>query len=229
MEQIRVGDIEIEVRFKDIKHLHLSVHPPLGRVTVAAPRHIELDTIRLYAATKLSWIRKERRKLLGQEREIGKEFITRESHFFLGRRYLLKITPARRSKVMRHHTIIELLTTEPESAQTKEQVLYNWYRRELRKVLDQLIRQYAQVMELPVPAFGIRRMKTKWGSCATDIRRLWFNIELAKKPLSCIEYIVVHELVHLIERRHNKNFVLLMNRYLPSWQVQKKILNELPI
>jgi predicted metal-dependent hydrolase len=229
MEQIRVGDIEIEVRFKDIKHLHLSVHPPLGRVTVAAPHHIELDTVRLYAATKLSWIRKERRKLLGQEREIGKEYITRESHFFLGSRYLLKITPVRRSKVILHHSIIELLTTEPLSTQTKEQVLYNWYRRELRKVLDQLIRRYAQVMDLPVPPFGIRRMKTKWGSCATDIRRLWFNIELAKKPVSCIEYIVVHELVHLIERRHNKNFILLMNRYLPSWQVQKKILNELPI
>jgi predicted metal-dependent hydrolase len=229
MDVIKIGEIAVEVSFKDIKNVHLSVHPPLGRVTVSAPQHISLDKIRIYTATKLPWIKKERGKILGQEREQNKEYITRESHFYLGKRYLLLITEAKTSKVLIHHSKIELSTPSPYSTIDKQKTLYSFYRRELRKLLNKLVNQYSSQMSLPIPKFGIRIMKTKWGSCAAGNQNLWFNVELAKKPLSCIEYIVVHELVHLIERHHNKNFVLLMNRYLPNWQIQKKLLNELPV
>ena len=229
MELIRIGDIDIEVSFKEIKNVHLSVHPPLGKVTVSAPQHIDLDKIRVYAATKLLWIRKEQKKITGQERESVKEYITRESHFFLGQRYLLNVVPANYSKVKLKHSKIELLAPENSATAYKRKILYNWYRRELRKQLDRYIGQYCSYMHLPKPVFGIRQMKTKWGSCVTGNQHLWFNIELAKKPLDCIEYIVVHELAHLLERHHNKNFVLLMDRYLPGWRLQKKILNELPV
>lgn len=229
MELIKIGDIDIEVSFKEIKNVHLSVHPPLGKVTVSAPQHIDLDKIRIYAATKLPWIRKEQKKITGQEREPVKEYITRESHFFLGHRYLLNVIPANHSLVKLKHSRIELLAPENSAAAYKHKILYNWYRRELRKQLDRYIAQHCSYMHLPKPVFGIRKMKTKWGSCVTGNQHLWFNIELAKKPLDCIEYIVVHELVHLLERHHNKNFVLLMDRFLPGWRVQKKILNELPV
>jgi hypothetical protein len=229
MELIRIGDIEVEVSFKEIKNLHLSVHPPMGKVTVSSPLHFDVEKIRLYVATKLLWIKKERKKIIDQERETDKDFITRESHYFLGKRYLLEISELEKRKVVLHHSKIELFTPFPSSVESKKQVLYNWYRKELRKVVQELIEQYSKKMEISFPEFGIRHMRTKWGSCATNNRRLWFNIELAKKPFSCIEYIVVHELVHLSERRHNKNFILLMNRYLPNWQVQKKLLNELPV
>ena len=122
-----------------------------------------------------------------------------------------------------------LYTTDPENKELNRKTLYSFYRRELRKKIDDFTAQYSQSMSLDIPEFKIRTMKTKWGSCATDSKRLWFNIELAKKPLECIEYIVVHEMVHLMERNHNKRFVLLMDQYYPNWQVQKKVLNELPI
>ncbi|WP_462267725.1 M48 family metallopeptidase [Mucilaginibacter sp.] len=229
MDLIKIGDINVEVSFKDIKNVHLSVHPPLGRVTLSAPQQISLDKLKIYTATKLPWIKTERAKILNQEREQEKEYITRESHFLLGKRYLLQVTEARSNKVLIHHSKIELLTPSPCSKSNRREMLYNFYRRELRKLLIKLINQFAHAMGLSVPKFGIRVMKTKWGSCAATNRNLWFNIELAKKPLGCIEYIVVHELVHLIERHHNKNFILLMNRYLPNWQIQKRLLNKLPI
>lgn len=229
MELIRVGNVDIEVSFKEIRNVHLSVHPPDGKVTVSAPQHIALDKIRVYAATKLPWIKKEQKKITAQEREPQKEYITQESHFFLGERYLLKVDGAKHIKVRLKHSKIELLAPESATAPEKRKILYSWYRRELRKQLDRYVDQYCKFMHLTKPAYGIRQMKTKWGSCVTGNQHLWFNIELAKKPLDCIEYIVVHELVHLIERHHNKNFILLMDRYLPGWRVQKKILNELPI
>jgi predicted metal-dependent hydrolase len=229
MELITIGNIAIEVSFKDIKNVHLSVHPPFGKVTVSAPEHISLEKIRIYVASKLGWIKKEQAKISGQKREPEKEYITRESHFFLGKRYLLQITDSGATKVLIHHSTIELFTPASHSLVDKKRALYNWYRRELRKLLDKLVDQYANQLNVSRPKFGIRVMKTKWGSCAASTQNLWFNIELMKKPISCIEYIVVHELVHLIERHHNKNFVLLMNRYLPNWQVQKRLLNELPV
>ncbi|RZK53353.1 MAG: M48 family peptidase [Pedobacter sp.] len=226
---LHIGSVEIEVTFKAIKNLHLSVHPPVGRVTIASPDFYDLEKVKIYVATKLGWIKREQAKIKSQEREEPKLMITRESHQFLGKRYLLKIIESNRPKLVLKHQRIELYALPEATLEQKQKTLYNWYRRELEAIAGKLIVAYSKQMKLANINFGIRKMKTKWGSCSIEKRILWFNIELAKKPMDCIEYIVVHELVHLIERNHNKNFIILMDKFLPSWRVQKKILNELPI
>jgi predicted metal-dependent hydrolase len=229
VQKVIVGPIEVEVSFKPIKNLHLSVHPPDGRVTIASPDFHDLEKIKIYLATKLAWIKREQKKIQGQAREGEKLFITRESHQFLGKRYLLHVIEAKRPKIVLRHSELDLYAVEAATVEQKRKTLYNWYKRELEKVILKYLSVYLKLMDLKLDTFGIRKMKTKWGSCVTDNGMIWFNIELAKKPEACIEYIVVHELVHLIERHHNKNFVILMDRYLPNWRIQKKILNELPV
>jgi predicted metal-dependent hydrolase len=229
IENLKIGTLEVEVKFKPIKNLHLSVHPPFGKVTVSSPDFFDLEKVRVYLTTKIGWIKQEQKKISSQEREGEKLFITRESHQFLGKRYLLKIKEPGKNKIVLKHSTINLYTKHDATINTKKKILYDWYRKELRHQLYTLIHQYASIMNLHAPEFGIRTMKTKWGSCTTENKKLWFNIELAKKPLDCIEYIVVHEMVHLLERNHNKNFIIMMDKFLPNWRTQKKILNELPI
>lgn len=228
-EILKIGNLDVEVRFKPIKNLHLSVHPPLGRVTVSSPEFFDLEKVRVYLITKIAWIKREQEKISNQDREAKKLFITRESHHFLGRRYLLNVISAGRSKIVLKHSTIDLYAVENASTLQKQKTMYNWYKIELAKVILKFLSLYSAKMNLPVPVFHIRKMKTKWGSCTTDIGNVWFNIELAKKPKECIEYIVVHEMVHLIERNHNKMFIILMDKYLPNWRLQKRLLNELPL
>lgn len=228
-EILQIGSVEIEVTFKAIKNLHLSVHPPCGKVTIASPDFYDLEKIKIYAATKLGWIKREQDKIRSQEREESKLMITQESHQFLGKRYLLKVIEANRPKLVLKHNTIELYSLPEASLEQKQKTLYNWYKKELEAKIANLIFDYGKLMNVSDLNFGIRKMKTKWGSCNIEKRMLWFNIELAKKPIDCIEYIVVHEMVHLLERNHNKNFIILMDKFLPNWRVQKKILNELPL
>lgn len=228
-EILQIGPVEIEVTFKAIKNLHLSVHPPYGKVTIASPDFYDLEKIKIYAATKLGWIKREQNKIRSQEREEPKLMITQESHQFLGKRYLLKVIEANRPKLVLKHNTIELYSVPEASLEQKQKTLYSWYKKELEAKIADLISDYGKLMNISDLNFGIRKMKTKWGSCNIEKQMLWFNIELAKKPIYCIEYIVVHEMVHLLERNHNKNFIILMDKFLPNWRVQKKILNELPL
>ncbi len=228
-ERIKIGEVEIEVTFKDIKNLHLSVHPPKGRVTIASPNSYDLEKIKIYAASKLGWIKKEQRKFLAQKREEKRMYLNQESHYFLGTRYLLKLVESTKNTVQIEGKYLVLYSKDIDDKASLEKQLYTFYRKELRKRVSIMIDNYAQQMKIDAPSFKIRYMKTKWGSCAISNQRVWFNIELAKKPLECIEYIVVHELTHLLERNHNKRFVLLMDHYMPTWRLQKKVLNELPI
>lgn len=227
-EHLQIGSLEVEVKFKPIKNLHLSVHPPDGRVTVSSPEFFDLEKIKVYLTTKLGWIKREQKKIAEQEREGEKLMVTRESHYFLGKRYLLKVTEAKRASVTVHHQVIELFSPAHYTSEQKLKQLNNWYRQQLNAVLAKLLTHHLRIMNLTIDNFSVRKMKTKWGSCNDTNNLLNFNIELIKKPIECIEYIVVHELVHLIERNHNKNFIILMDRYLPNWRTQKKILNELP-
>lgn len=227
-EHLKIGSLEVEVKFKPIKNLHLSVHPPEGRVTVSSPEFFDLERIKVYLTTKLGWIKREQKKIAEQEREGEKLMLTRESHYFLGKRYLLKVTEAKRASVKIHHNSIELFSPANYTAEQKRKQLNNWYRKELNVVLAKLLIRHLAIMDLTIDSYSVRKMKTKWGSCNNQNSTLNFNIELIKKPIECIEYIIVHELVHLMERNHNTNFVILMDRYLPSWRMQKKILNELP-
>lgn len=226
---ISLAEIQVEVRFKQIKNLHLSVYPPDGRVTVASPEFYDLEKVKIYLATKLSWIKKERKKIREQAREAERLYITKESHHFLGKRYLLELKRGSKTTIILKHSKIELWAPDDTTVGQKRSTLYRWYKRELIKVLSKYIAHYEKVMQIKVPKFQVRKMKTKWGSCATESGNILFNVELAKKPVSCIEYVVVHELVHLFERNHNKNFVMLMNRYMPNWRMQKALLNQLPL
>lgn len=228
-ESLKIGDVEVEVTFKDIKNLHLSVHPPYGHVTIASPKFYDLEKVKIYAATKLPWIKKERAKFLNQKRETPRMFLTRESHYFFGERYLLEVLEAKRNKIGLSGKKMILHTTNRNDVCHNEKVLESFYRKELRKKLNELIIVYCHKMAIEIPHFKIRKMKTKWGSCTVDNSRVWFNLELAKKPTECIEYIVVHELVHLLERNHNKRFIGFMDQYLPNWRLHKQILNELPL
>lgn len=228
-EHIKIGDVDIEVTFKDIKNLHLSVHPPQGHVTISSPEFYNLEKVKIYAATKLAWIKKEQKKFQEQLRESPRIFKNRESHYFFGTRYLLQLEEANKNKVSIQGKKLVIQSKAIENKEELHRTLYAFYRKELRSYLQQRIEYYAKIMGLTVPQFKIRTMKTKWGSCATTNERLWFNIELAKKPKDCIDYVVVHELVHLLERHHNKRFILLMDQYYPSWRTQKKLLNELPL
>lgn len=228
-ERLRIGEVEIDVTFKEIKNLHLSVHPPNGHVTIASPNFYDLEKVKVYAATKLGWIKKERRKFLEQKREEPRLYLNQESHFFLGTRYLLKLIEASKNNVQVEGKYLVIYSKNINDRVSLEKQLYSFYRKELRKRLLLMVEDYSQQMSLEVPTFKIRYMKTKWGSCATSNQRIWFNIELAKKPLECIEYIVVHELTHLLERNHNKRFILLLDQFMPTWRLQKKLLNELPL
>lgn len=229
-ELLKFNDLEVELSFKDIKNVHLRVHPPFGRVTLSAPKDMNIEHLRVFVSTKLGWIRKEKKKFLSQQREPEYLYITNESHYFFGKRYLLKITPTdKKSEVILHHNKIEILISDINNKDLIKKKMYQWYRQQLKEFLSERIEYFKDKMNVSPESFGIRKVKTKWGSCNDVSKTIWFNIELVKKPKECIDYIVVHELVHLKERSHNKNFILLMNKYYPNWQLRKRQLNELPI
>lgn len=229
-EILKFNDIEVELSQKEIKNVHLRVHPPLGRVTLSAPESMNKEHLRVYVSSKLGWIRRQKKKIIAQKREPEYLYIPNESHYLFGKRYLLKITESdKKPQIVLHHSKIELIVPFGSSTEYKKETLYKWYRKELRNYLSETIHKYKKIIDVSPKSFGIRKVKTKWGSCNDSTKSIWFNIELAKKPKECIDYIVVHELVHLKERRHNKNFIILMNKYLPNWQLRKKTLSELPI
>lgn len=228
--QIRLGEITVDVIRKDIKNLHLSVYPPTGRVRISAPSRMKLDTIRVYAVSKLGWIKKQQTKLRNQERETRRDYVTRESHYFMGKRYLLKIseTDGAQTVVLRHREI-ELVLRKGADLEQRQKLLEDWYRKQLRHKAGVYISFWEKQMNLKIAEFGIKKMRTKWGSCNREARRIWLNLELAKKPKECLEYIVVHEMVHVLERNHGTRFVALMDRFLPQWRQYKDELNRLPV
>ncbi len=228
--RVVIGDIPVDVVLKDIRNIHLSVHPPAGRVRLSAPVGMDIDTLRLYAISRLGWIKKQQRKLCGQERETPREYLNRESHYLWGKRYLLKIVEREApSAVDVQHSAI-LLYIRPDASQEKKQsVLDAWYRKQLKAAIPDLIALWEKRVVVRVNEFGIKKMKTKWGTCNPDARRIWVNLELAKKPKECLEYIVVHEMVHLLEHHHNERFIALMDAILPKWRSLRDDLNRLPV
>lgn len=230
MPEIVLGDIHAEVIKKDIKNVHLSVHPPNGRVRIAAPLRMNLETIRIFTISKLGWIKKQQQKFKNQQREPEREFLNRESHYFLGKRYLLKIKEVNSAIGVVHKlNKLELHIKPDSSIEKRKKVLDEWYRSELKSIASDLIDKWEKRMKVKVSEFGIKKMKTKWGTCNREAKRVWLNLELAKKPVECIEYIVVHEMVHLLERNHNERFIAYMNKFLPQWRSLKEELNRLPV
>lgn len=227
---LKLNDLYVEVVKKDIKNVHLSVYPPKGRVKVSAPMTMEVDTIRVFVISKLGWIKQQQKKICSQEREASREYLDRESHYFFGKRYLLKVVEHEAPPVVQlKHNTLEL-TIRPDTSLVKRQaILYEWYRAQMKLLLPNIIKKYEKLMAVEVSEFGIKRMKTKWGTCNPVAKRIWLNLELAKKPTECIEYIVVHEMAHLLERTHNDQFVALMDKFMPKWRFYRDELNRLPV
>lgn len=224
---IELGDICLDVIYKDIKNVHLSVHPPHGRVTISAPTQMDLDTIRLFSISKLGWIRKQQAKFENQKREAQREYVTRESHYYLGQRYLLKVLEHDASfKVVLKHNSIELYIRKGATMAQRDDILQGWYRQQLRELIPQYVAKIEQKLDVKVAEIRIRKMKTKWDTCNPDAKRIWLNTELAKKPIESIEYILFHEMVHLIERNHNDKFISYMDEFLPKWKHLREDLNR---
>ncbi len=228
--QIKLGDITVDVIRKDIKNIHLSVYPPNGSVRVSAPSRMELDTIRVFATSKLGWIKRQQRKLQEQERESQREYSDRESHYVWGRRYLLKVEEVNEVPTLevKHNRMI--LRVRPDSDMLKRrEIVEEWYRQELKKSVFPIIAKWEPLLQVKVERFFIQRMKTKWGSCNHLAGTIRLNTELARKPKKCLEYIVVHEMVHLLEPTHNTRFIGLMDRFMPHWELYRQELNMLPV
>lgn len=230
MQSIKLGNIEIEVEQKDIKNVHLSVYPPHGKVRIAAPLKMDIDTIRVFAISKLQWIKDQKQAFEEQKRESKKSAVDLESHYFLGKRYILKIHETNTSNHLNiDHKHIHLHVKADTSKEKRLELIENWYREELKKIVPPLLSKWEKNIGVKTNDFGIKKMRTKWGSCNTDAKRIWLNLELAKKPKEHIEYIIVHELMHLLERSHNQRFVRLMDIHMPKWKFYRDELNRLPI
>lgn len=228
---ITVSGISVQIERKDIKNLHLGVYPPNGRVRVAAPLVVSEDAIRLAVIGKLAWIRRQKTRFAEQPRQSAREMVNGESHYFLGRRYRLRVheQPGKQYVAIRDMASLDLFVNQGRTTEQREAVLLRWYRQQLNEQIPPFLEQWQAKLGVQVNAWGIKRMKTKWGSCNPITGRVWFNLELAKKPLQCLEYIVVHELIHLLERHHNDQFMALLNSQLPKWHEKRDILNELPL
>lgn len=226
---IDLGGMTLDVITKDIKNVHLSVYPPTGRIRISAPKRMSRDTIRLFAISKLGWIKQQQRKLQAQDRESPREYINRESHYVWGRRYLLRVIEddTAPSVQLRHSTLV--VWVRPGAGRdNKESVLSEWYRQQLKAAALPLIERWQAKLSVTVRGLFVQQMKTKWGSCNATAHTIRLNTELAKKPKECLEYLVVHELVHLHEPTHGERFVELMDRHLPNWRDTRDLLNRLP-
>lgn len=226
-----VSGIKVEVVRKDIKNLHLGVYPPNGRVRVAAPLVVSDEAVRLAVIDKLGWIRRQKAKFAEQPRQSQREMVNGESHFFLGQRYRLRVheqdAPAR--VAIRGVASLDLFVRPGTSAEQREAILLRWHREQLKALIPPLLEKWQPILGVQVADWGVRKMKTKWGSCNPASRRLWFNLELAKKPMLCLEYIVVHELVHLLERHHNDRFAGLIEAHVPQWRQYREMLKKAPL
>lgn len=221
----------VEVVRKDIKNLHVGVYPPNGRVRVAAPLHLDEDAVRLAVISRLGWIRRKQAEFEQQDRQSEREFVTGESHYFEGRRYRLDVIKSDSPPAVRllNNTTMELRISPGADRDKREAILHRWYRRQLRDRLPALLAKWEPEVGAQVAEVRIKRMKTRWGTCSKETRRIWLNLELVKKPVSCLEYIMVHELVHLIESRHNDQFRGMMDRLMPQWRLYRDELNRAPL
>jgi len=221
----------VEVVRKDIKNLHLGVYPPAGRVRVAAPMRLGDEVVRLAVISRLGWIRRQQAGFGKQQRQSEREMVTGESHYVQGQRYRLDVIehggPA--SISLSNNTTLRLRVRPGTDRNKREAVLHRWYRQRMRKQIPELIAKWEPVIGVGIADWGIRRMKTLWGTCNTDARRIWLNLELAKKPVSCLEYILVHEMLHLLERHHNDRFRDYMDRFMPQWRLRREELNRAPL
>lgn len=225
-----VGGIPIDVVFKDIKNIHLSVYPPTGQVRISAPRRMTVENIRLFAISKMGWIKKHQRQIRRQPREAPREFLERESHYLWGRRYLLTIKESSSGpSVTLGHRLLELAVPGSASTELRQEVLMRWYRAELRKQATPVLRKWAERLNVDLGEFRIQRMRTKWGSSSPARKSVRLNLELVKLPPECLDYVALHELAHFVVPNHGEQFQMLLDQNLPGWRRIRDRLNEGPL
>ncbi len=226
--QMQVGEIIIDIVKKDIKNLHLGVYPPDGRVRIAAPLRLKDDAIRVFAVSKLAWIKKKQEKYSAQERQSRREYISRESHYYEGRRFLLKViyNNAPPYVEIRNKTHIDLYVRPGASHKQRKKAMTEWYRTQLKKKIPEIIEKWQKVIRVEIDDWGVKQMRTRWGTCNQKAKRIWINLELAKKPTHCLDFIIVHEMVHLLESNHNDQFRAYMDEFIPQWRKYKEELNQ---
>jgi predicted metal-dependent hydrolase len=227
---LTVGDLGVDVVYKDIKNLHISVYPPVGRVRVAAPTRTDEDTIRLAIVQRMPWIKRQREQLQNADRQTERQMVSGETHYFWGQRYLLDVSRTSGShRVIAKGSRLWVITPEPADLEARRATLDRWYRRELKAAIPGLLEKWEPIIGVTADKIVVRRMKTKWGTCITNTRTISLNPELAKKSPRCLEYIVVHELTHLLERGHGERFVALMDHFMPDWRSRRDELNDAPL
>jgi predicted metal-dependent hydrolase len=230
VRQIQLGDIAVDVVLKDIKNIHLSVYPPTGSVRISAPSRMSLDTIRVFAISKLGWIKQQQNKFREQERETPREHLDRESHYVWGQRYLLKLIEADAPPEVELKRSGMILRVRPGTGDdAKQTLLAQWYREQVRAAVTVLIAKWGPILGVKIERVFVQKMKTRWGSCNPASRSVRLNTELAKKPMSYLEYIVVHEMTHLLVRHHDDRFRALMDEHLPNWRMLRQKLNSAPL
>ena len=229
--QLIINGLTVEVVRKDIKNLHIGVYPPDGHIRVAAPLLVDDEAVRLAITGKLRWLRQQQEHFHAQERQSKPEMLNRESHYFLGQRYLLNVIEhSKFSKViLQSKSTIDLYIKSNSTSETREKVLSEWYRSQLKELVPALLEKWCARLNIPALTWSIRKMKTKWGTCHIEERHIWLNLELAKKPLHCIEYVIVHEILHLLERHHNDRFTSHLDNLLPHWRSHRDELNQAPL
>lgn len=224
---LHINGIDVRVFKKDVKNFYLSVLPPDGQVRVSVPRSVSDDTIRVFIVKKYQWIKKHIKLFEEQERQTKREFVSGESHYFKGRRYILKINYATRPKIeIKNKKYIYFYVPKRYTPLQRQNYYEKWLRKELRRELEFLVPKWEEIIGVKVSEVRIKKMKTKWGTCNPGAKRIWINLELIKKPIEHLEYVVVHELVHFLEKKHSKRFKEFMNKYLPKWETYKRQLNE---
>lgn len=228
---IEVSGIDVEIRRKAIKNLHVGVYPPDGKVRVAAPAHLDDEAVRLAIVSRLSWIRRQRKGFIDQQRQSPRDMVTGESHYFAGRRYRLDVIEhaGRPAVSLKGNHTLELKVSPGTDQKQRRHILERWYRKALKSRIPELLARWEPIVDVKVSECRVKKMKTKWGSCNARAGRIWLNLELVKKPESCVEYILVHEMVHLLERHHNERFRELMDYFMPDWRTRRDQLNAQPL
>ena len=223
-----MSDLEVQTVRKNIKNIHIGVYPPNGRVRVAAPLNTTDETIRLIVLSKISWIRKQKDKFANQKRETPREYVSGESHYFMGQRYILNVIqgPYRARVLIAGKKRMNMFVNADTSISERGSIMERFYRRELRKAIDCEVKKWEEKLGVHAREIKIKRMKTKWGSANTRDGRIWFNLELAKKSKNCLSYVVLHELTHLIEKHHNGHFKEIMTSMMPNCNLYRDELND---
>ena len=229
--ELEVSGIVVQVVRKAIKNLHLNVLPPDGRVRVSVPLHVTDDRVRAAIATRLAWIKKQQCEFANQPRQSKREMVTGETHYYMGTRFRLEVIErAGKHEVLQKSAHKLWLYVQPRTTlENRQKLLNEWYRHQLKERIPPLLNKWEEKIGVVANSWGVKKMKTKWGSCSIDARRIWLNLDLACKPPECLEYILVHELTHLLERNHNDRFKAYLDEFMPNWRLHRETLNQAPL